>query len=211
VPSLILGCMDSKIPPSLRRVIADQAEVVSRQQLLMAGVSRTAIDSKIQRGIWRQLHLGVYGAFTGAVPWEAHGRPKPPVTERPTPPDTRAERKPAPPTGGEKCSGIGGDPPERFGERLTLDDCSAGSPSAPLPSDHKSADPQHGSNADRYRPRRTRRAKSAEQRKSVHRPAVGRGVRRHRLDDPLEVVDGCELDRDLALGAAHLYLDSGLE
>src|SRR6202034_4056630 len=33
----------------------------------------------------------------------------------------------------------------------------------------------------------------------------------HSLDDALEVVDGGELDGDLALVAAHLYFDPGLE
>ena len=39
----------------------------------------------------------------------------------------------------------------------------------------------------------------------------GVSFRRHRLDDPLEVVDGGELDGDLALLGAHLYLDPSLE
>lgn len=67
----ILGCMDSKIPPSLRRVIAEQADVVSRPQLLRAGVSRTTIDSRVRRGFWQQFHPGVYGTFTGRISWEA--------------------------------------------------------------------------------------------------------------------------------------------
>lgn len=71
VPARILGRMDSRIPPSLRRVVAEQAGVVSRQQLLHAGISRTTITSRVKRGIWRRLQPGVYGAFTGTVPWEA--------------------------------------------------------------------------------------------------------------------------------------------
>ena len=63
--------MDSRIPPSLRRVIAEQAGVVSRQQLLRASISRTTITSRVKRGIWQRLHPGVYGTFTGTVPWEA--------------------------------------------------------------------------------------------------------------------------------------------
>jgi hypothetical protein len=72
VRARILDRMDSKIPPSLRRVIAEQAEVVSRQQLLRAGVSRTTIDSRVKRGLWQQLHPGVYRTFDGSVPWEAY-------------------------------------------------------------------------------------------------------------------------------------------
>ena len=37
------------------------------------------------------------------------------------------------------------------------------------------------------------------------------GLWGHGLDDALEVVDGGELDGDLALVAAHLYFDPGLE
>ncbi|HET9078950.1 MAG TPA: type IV toxin-antitoxin system AbiEi family antitoxin domain-containing protein [Trebonia sp.] len=63
--------MDVRIPPSLRQVIAEQAGVVSRQQLLRAGVSRSTIDSKVKRGRWQQVHRGVYCTFTGEVKWEA--------------------------------------------------------------------------------------------------------------------------------------------
>ncbi|HVT70287.1 MAG TPA: type IV toxin-antitoxin system AbiEi family antitoxin domain-containing protein [Trebonia sp.] len=64
--------MDSAIPPSLRRVIAEQADVAGRRQLLRAGVSRNTIDSKVKRGLWRPLHPGVYRTtLTGTVPWEA--------------------------------------------------------------------------------------------------------------------------------------------
>ncbi len=68
----ILVRMDANIPPGLRRIIADQADVVSRQQVLRAGVSRTTIESKVGRGLWQQIHLGTYGAFNGTVTREAH-------------------------------------------------------------------------------------------------------------------------------------------
>jgi Transcriptional regulator, AbiEi antitoxin len=71
VQACILVCMDSMIPPSLRRIIAEQAGVVSRQQLLRAGVSRTTLDSKAKHGLWQRLHPGIYGTFTGTVAWEA--------------------------------------------------------------------------------------------------------------------------------------------
>lgn len=71
VAARILGRMDSRVPPSLRRVIAEQAGVASRQQLLRAGVSRSTIASRVERGLWQQLHPGVYGTFTGTVPWAA--------------------------------------------------------------------------------------------------------------------------------------------
>lgn len=71
VAARILGHMESRIPPGLRRLIAEQAGVVSRQQLLRAGVFRSTIDSAVKCGRWQQFYPGVYGTFTGAVPWEA--------------------------------------------------------------------------------------------------------------------------------------------
>jgi hypothetical protein len=63
----ILARMGSKIPPSLHRIAAEQAGVISRQQVLRAGIPRSTIISKIKHGLWQQLHPGVYGAFTGEV------------------------------------------------------------------------------------------------------------------------------------------------
>jgi Transcriptional regulator, AbiEi antitoxin len=71
VRNRILGRMDSSIPHSLREVLAEQGRVVSRQQLLRAGVCRTTIDAKVKRGLWQRLHPGVYAAFTGTLSWEA--------------------------------------------------------------------------------------------------------------------------------------------
>ena len=62
--------MTNTIPTGLRRIIAEQAGVVSRRQVLCAGVSRNAIVSKVNHGLWQRLHPGVYGAFTGALSWE---------------------------------------------------------------------------------------------------------------------------------------------
>lgn len=63
--------MVNKIPPALRGVIAEQAGIVSRRQVLRAGLARSTIDSKVQHGLWRQVHPGVYATFTGDVDWEA--------------------------------------------------------------------------------------------------------------------------------------------
>jgi len=63
--------MSSDIPVTLRQVIAEQAGVVSRRQLLRAGVSRNTVTSKVRHGLWQQIHLGVYGAFTGAITRDA--------------------------------------------------------------------------------------------------------------------------------------------
>jgi hypothetical protein len=63
--------MGSSIPSNLRRIIAEQADVVSRQQLLRAGVSRNTIAATVKRGAWRQIHRGVYRTVTGDVTWQA--------------------------------------------------------------------------------------------------------------------------------------------
>jgi hypothetical protein len=63
--------MGNTIPQALRGIIGEQAGVVSRRQALRAGLARTTIDSKVQHGLWQQIHLGVYAAFTGQVSWEA--------------------------------------------------------------------------------------------------------------------------------------------
>jgi hypothetical protein len=63
--------MSNKIPPALRGIIAEQAGMVSRRQVLRAGLSRNTIDSKVRHGLWQQVHLGVYATFTGSVEWDA--------------------------------------------------------------------------------------------------------------------------------------------
>ena len=67
----ILGGMSSEIPASLREISRFQAGVVTRQQALRSGMSRSAVISKIRHGRWRQLHAGVYATFTGTVSREA--------------------------------------------------------------------------------------------------------------------------------------------
>jgi len=63
--------MANKIPPALSGIIFEQAGIVSRRQVLRAGLARSTIDSKVRHGLWQQIHLGVYAAFTGPVAWEA--------------------------------------------------------------------------------------------------------------------------------------------
>jgi hypothetical protein len=67
----ILGHMGNTLPPGLRSVIAEQASVVSRPQVLRAGMARSMITSKVKHGLWQQIHPGVYGAFTGTISWQA--------------------------------------------------------------------------------------------------------------------------------------------
>jgi len=59
--------MSNDIPPGLGDVARFQAGVVSRQQALRSGMSRSAIASKVKCGRWRQIHPGVYATFSGAV------------------------------------------------------------------------------------------------------------------------------------------------
>lgn len=48
-----------------------QCGVISRRQAQDAGLPGDSIDSRLRYGTWRQLHLGVYAAFTGQPPREA--------------------------------------------------------------------------------------------------------------------------------------------
>jgi hypothetical protein len=50
--------MANKIPPTLRGIIAEQAGIVSRRQVLRAGLAESTIRSKVQYGLWQQVHLG---------------------------------------------------------------------------------------------------------------------------------------------------------
>jgi len=63
--------MSNKISPTLRGTIAEQAGMVSRRQVLGAGLARSTIVSKIRHGVGQQVHLGVYATFTGDIAWNA--------------------------------------------------------------------------------------------------------------------------------------------
>jgi predicted transcriptional regulator of viral defense system len=66
-PGGILGRMSNDIPPGLGDAARFQAGVVSRQQALRSGLSRSAITSKVKCGRWRQVYPGVYATFSGPV------------------------------------------------------------------------------------------------------------------------------------------------
>jgi hypothetical protein len=64
------------IPSSLRVLAEAQSGVVSRKQLLSAGLTQAAVDWQLNRDRWRSLHTGVYALFTGdpsreAILWAA--------------------------------------------------------------------------------------------------------------------------------------------
>ena len=67
----ILCGMGNKIPPGLTDIAAGQAGVLSRRQLLRAGVSGSTITSRIACGLWQPVHPGVYATSGGTVAWEA--------------------------------------------------------------------------------------------------------------------------------------------
>jgi hypothetical protein len=63
--------MGNEIPRVLGDLARFQAGVISRQQALGAGVSTSAIVSKVKHKRWRQIHRGVYATFTGPLTREA--------------------------------------------------------------------------------------------------------------------------------------------
>jgi hypothetical protein len=63
--------MGNTVPPALRGILAEQAGIVSRRQVLGAGLAGSTAVSKVGHGLWQQVHPGVYAAFTGTVAWEA--------------------------------------------------------------------------------------------------------------------------------------------
>jgi predicted transcriptional regulator of viral defense system len=54
------------VPEGIREVAELQAGVVSRQQLLAAGVTQRVIARRLKHGNWQQLNRGVYALFTGS-------------------------------------------------------------------------------------------------------------------------------------------------
>ena len=51
-----------------RALAGEQAGVVSRAQVLDAGLTPGAVDALVESGRWQRLHPGVYATFTGPVP-----------------------------------------------------------------------------------------------------------------------------------------------
>lgn len=63
------------MPPYLPEWLSDLAEtqhgVVSRGQVLQAGLTRHEITARLRSGRWQRLHSGVYASFSGRPPREA--------------------------------------------------------------------------------------------------------------------------------------------
>jgi hypothetical protein len=63
--------MSNEIPVGLRERARWQAGVITREQALLSGLSRSAITSKLEHGRWLQVYRGVYATFTGSMGREA--------------------------------------------------------------------------------------------------------------------------------------------
>ena len=57
--------MGNDIPAEIAELARWQAGVISRQQLLEAGLNAQLIIRRVERGRWQQLHRGVYATFSG--------------------------------------------------------------------------------------------------------------------------------------------------
>ena len=63
--------MVNEIPTGLRQHAQWQAGLVTREQALRSGLSRSVIASKMVHGLWLQVHRGVYATFTGTIDRDA--------------------------------------------------------------------------------------------------------------------------------------------
>jgi hypothetical protein len=63
--------MSNEIPAVLWEQARWQAGVITREQALLSGLSRSAIASKLEHGRWLQVYRGVYTTFTGSMNREA--------------------------------------------------------------------------------------------------------------------------------------------
>ena len=63
---VMLCCMQSELPSTLRYLAQRQSGIVSRSQALRAGLSTDKIKFRLRSGRWCLMHRGVYATFTGA-------------------------------------------------------------------------------------------------------------------------------------------------
>ncbi len=57
--------MTGQLPGDCRQILQLQAGVITRAQALGAGMSRHALNARLDSGRWQRLHSGVYAAFSG--------------------------------------------------------------------------------------------------------------------------------------------------
>jgi len=63
--------MGNEIPARLRQQAQWQAGMITREQALRGGLSRSAITSKLTHARWQQVYRGVYATFTGPIDRDA--------------------------------------------------------------------------------------------------------------------------------------------
>jgi hypothetical protein len=59
------------LPSELFELAQHQGGAISRDQILLSGLSRGIIGSRLKRGSWQRVHPGAYAAFSGEVSREA--------------------------------------------------------------------------------------------------------------------------------------------
>jgi hypothetical protein len=64
--------MERELPPTLRYLVRQQSGVVSRVQVLQAGLSEDVVRFRISSGRWQRIHTGVYATFTGELSRREH-------------------------------------------------------------------------------------------------------------------------------------------
>ncbi len=68
--------MPKQLPPVLRELVAHQCGVLTTDQAIGAGLTRSVIAEHLRSGRWQRMHRGVYATFSGdpgrqAVLWAA--------------------------------------------------------------------------------------------------------------------------------------------
>lgn len=66
-----LAAVATELPPKLSELASLQRGVLSRTQVLAAGLTDDAIVARLRRGSWRRMYPGVYAGFSGEVSREA--------------------------------------------------------------------------------------------------------------------------------------------
>ncbi len=75
-PRSTLSTMPKQLPPILRELTAQQCGILTTEQLVGAGLTKSAIAEHLRAGRWQRMHRGVYATFSGepgrqAVLWAA--------------------------------------------------------------------------------------------------------------------------------------------
>jgi hypothetical protein len=60
--------MATGLPRELRELADSQRGVLTRAQALRGGLTTAAIETRLTRGSWQRLHVGVYATFSGSPP-----------------------------------------------------------------------------------------------------------------------------------------------